>query len=246
MKKQNNQKKPENKRYRFSKSIVFSLVFLVLGFIMAYSYSLSQAKQEASEFTGGAFSQEEERVREELIEQQERNKELRAEIEEKQKSVQQFEQSFADGEEHFADYAEEAEALRLYLGVLPVEGNGLKVTLQDGEYNSDSANPNDYIVHESHVFQVINELYISGAEAIAINGQRIHANSYIVCTGPVITVDGVQYPAPFTIEAIGESDALESSMKLAGGVMDQLVNDNIIVTMDAGQKITMPALLTES
>lgn len=213
---------------------------------MAYSYSLSKAEEEAAGFTGGAFSQEEERVREELIEQQERNKELRAEVEEKQEEVQQFEQSFSDGEEYFAEYAEEAEALRLHLGVLPVEGDGLKVTLQDGEYDAASVNPNDYIVHESHVFQVINELYISGAEAIAINGQRIHGNSYIVCTGPVITVDGVQYPAPFIIEAIGEPDVLESSMKLAGGVMDQLVNDNITVTMDAGQTIIMPALLTES
>lgn len=213
---------------------------------MAYSYSLSQADKAATGFTGGTFSKEEERVREELIDQQERNKELREEVAEKQNKVQQFEQSFSDGEEHFAEYAEEAEALRLYLGMLPVEGTGLKVTLQDGEYDSNSVNPNDYIVHESHVFQVINELYISGAEAIAVNGQRIHANSYIVCTGPVITVDGVQYPAPFTIEAIGKPEALESSMKLAGGIMDQLVNDNIIVTMDAGQKITMPALLTES
>jgi len=129
---------------------------------------------------------------------------------------------------------------------VPVQGNGLKVTLQDGDYNPNSVNPNDYIVHESHVFQVINELYISGAEAISINGQRIHGNSYIVCTGPVITVDGVQYPAPFVIEAIGEPDVLTSSMELTGGIMDQLLNDNIIVTLDEGQLIEMPALLAES
>ena len=130
--------------------------------------------------------------------------------------------------------------------MVPVQGNGLKVTLQDGDYNPNSVNPNDYIVHESHVFQVINELYISGAEAISINGQRIHGNSYIVCTGPVITVDGVQYPAPFVIEAIGEPDVLTSSMELTGGIMDQLLNDNIIVTLDEGQLIEMPALLAES
>ncbi|MGK7378487.1 DUF881 domain-containing protein [Planococcus sp. 1R117A] len=229
-----------------SKSIVFSLVFLVLGFILAYSYSLSQAEQAAEEFTGGAFFEEEERFRGELIEQQERNKSLREELQEKQITIQEYEKSFSDGENRFTDYAEEADALRRYTGILPVEGSGLKVTLQDGEYDANSVNPNDYIVHESHVFQVINELYISGAQAISINGQRIHGNSYIVCTGPVITVDGVQYPAPFTIEAIGKPEVLESSIKLSGGVMDQLVNDNVIVTLDAGQKISMPALLSES
>jgi len=233
-------------RTNFSKSIIFSLVFLVLGFIMAYSYSLSKEEEAAKNFTGGAFFEEEERFRGELIEQQERNKTLREELQEKQAAVQEYEKSFSDSENRFADYTEEAEALRRYIGMSPVEGNGLKVTLQDGDYETESVNPNDYIVHESHVFQVINELYISGAQAISINGQRIDGNSYIVCTGPVITVDGVQYPAPFIIEAIGKPEVLESSMKLAGGVMDQLVNDNIVVTLDAGQKISMPALLTES
>ena len=233
-------------RTSFSKSIIFSLVFLVLGFIMAYSYSLSKEEEAAKNFNGNAFSEEEERFRGELIEQQERNKSLRGELQEKQAAVQEYEESFSDGENRFADYTEEAEALRRYIGILPVKGDGLKVTLQDGDYEPDSVNPNDYIVHESHVFQVINELYISGAQAISINGQRIHGNSYIVCNGPVITVDGVQYPAPFTIEAIGEPEVLESSMELSGGVMDQLVNDNIIVTLDAGQRISMPALLTES
>ncbi|MGI2327290.1 DUF881 domain-containing protein [Planococcus sp. YIM B11945] len=233
-------------RSKFSKSIIFSLVFLVLGFMMAYSYSLSNSKESSGDFTGGAFFEQEERYRKELIDQQERNKTLRGEIEEKQEAVQEFEQSFSDGESKNSDYAQEAEELRRVLGLLPVEGKGLAVTLQDGEYDPESVNPNDYIVHESHIFQVINELYISGAEAISINGQRIHGNSNIVCTGPVITVDGVQHPAPFTIAAIGKTDVLAASIQLSGGVMDQLVNDNVVVTLDEGQVISMPAFLTES
>lgn len=213
---------------------------------MAYSYSLSNANKETEGYTGGAFFEQEERYRKELINQQERNKALRDELQEKQSEVQEFEKSFADGENRYTEYAKEAEELRRYLGLVPIQGSGLKVTLQDGDYNPNSVNPNDYIVHESHVFQVINELYISGAEAISINGQRIHSNSYIVCTGPVITVDGVQYPAPFVIEAIGEPKVLSSSIKLTGGIMDQLVNDNIVVTLDEGLIIKMPALLTES
>ncbi|PSL24829.1 uncharacterized protein YlxW (UPF0749 family) [Planomicrobium soli] len=235
-----------NNRAKWSKSIIFSLVFLVLGFMLSYSYSLSKSQEETGDFTGGAFFEQEEQYRKELIEQQERNKALREELGEKQAAVQKFEQSFLEGESHETDFAKEAEALRHALGLLPVQGSGLVVTLQDGAYNPDSVNPNDYIVHESHIFQVINELYISGAEAVSINGQRIHANSHIVCTGPVITVDGVQYPAPFIISAIGKPDVLASSMKLAGGVMDQLVNDNVVVTLDEGQTISMPAFLTES
>lgn len=232
---------------KFSKSIVFSLVFLALGFILAYSYSMSKSQNELEAYSGGALFEEEERLRDELIGQQERNKALRQEFREKQASVQRLEQSFSEGEDRSGEYAKRTEELRRYLGLVPVAGKGLQVTLRDGEYDfGNNENPNHYIVHESHVFQVINELYISGAQAISINGQRISKNSHIICTGPVITVDGTQYPAPFIIEAIGEPVVLMSSMQVAGGVLDQLVNDNIIVTMDDGLTLTMPALLTES
>lgn len=234
-----------NERKSISKSIVFSLVFLVLGFIMAYSYSLSNQREAQSEFTGGTFFEQKEQYREELIDQQVRNKELREELAGKQETVQEFERSVTDGQENYTAYAREAEQLRRFLGLVPVKGSGLKVTLHDGDYNADAANPNDYIVHESHVFQVINELYISGAQAIAVNGQRLHGNSNIVCTGPVIMVDGVQHPAPFIIEAIGSPEVLSASMQLTGGVQDQLVNDNIVVTLDEGLDIHMPALLSE-
>ncbi|MBU9672151.1 DUF881 domain-containing protein [Planococcus sp. CP5-4] len=234
-----------NDRKSISKSIVFSLVFLVLGFIMAYSYSLSNQREAESDFTGASFFEQKEQYRKELIEQQERNKELRDELDDKQKAVQEFERSVVDGEENYTVYAREAEELRRFLGLVPVKGQGLKVTLEDGDYMADHVNPSDYIVNESHVFQVINELYLSGAEAIAVNGQRIHGNSRIVCTGPVITVDGIQHPAPFTIEAIGSPGVLNASMQLSGGVQDQLVNDNLIVTLDLGQVIRMPTLLSE-
>lgn len=227
---------------RFSQSIIFSLVFLVFGFMLAYSYSLSASQEETGEYTGGAFLEQEARIRDELIEQQERNKTLREELQEKQAIINETEQSLSGSENLYASYVEEAEELRMLLGLVPVEGSGLRVTLQDGSYNPALVNPNDYIVHESHVFQVINELLIAGAEAIAINGQRIHANSYIVCTGPVIMVDGTQHPAPFIIEAIGEPNVLASSIRLTGGVLDQLVNDHIIVTLDEGLTVSMPAL----
>ena len=87
-------------------------------------------------------------------------------------------------------------------------------------------------MHEHHVLKVVNELYISGAEAVSVNGKRLTANSYIVCTGPVITVDGEQFPAPFTISAIGDPDTLEKALNIQGGIKDQLVSDNIVVKIE--------------
>lgn len=222
--------------------VLFSLVCLVLGFILAYSYSLSSSKKSSGEVITSKYFEQEERYRDELIRQQERNKELENELVMRQQEVRDVEMSLSGSEEQYQSLIKEAEDLRLLLGVIPSTGGGVKVQLEDAEYNPSSVNPNDYIVHESHVFQVLNELKISGAEALSINGQRIHANSYIKCNGPVITVDGKNFPAPFVIEAIGDSSVLGSSLQLTGGVLDKLVNDNIVVTIEQKSKIQMPPL----
>lgn len=221
--------------------ILFSVVFLVLGFILAFSYRTLGKHGETERIKSPAFV-EEEKYREELIQQKERNKELSDEIGVKQEDIRAYERSFSNREEDHADLVEEAEDLRLLLGVIPAVGPGVKVTLADAEYDPVEQNPNDYIVHESHVLKVVNELRISGAQGIAINGQRLTANSYILCTGPVITVDGKTFPAPFVIEAVGEPDVLASALQLKGGVVDSLIQDNIIVTTEQLKSIYLSAL----
>lgn len=187
------------------------------------------------------YTQQQDAYREELIEQQERNKELAEELDEILETIRKYEKEYTTNEERYDELVEEAERLRILMGELPVTGKGISVTLRDDDYTG-VTNPNDYIVHESHVFNVINELKISGAEAIAINGQRLKTNSYISCNGPVITIDGNQYPAPFVIEAVGDQNGLIGALEIGGGVFDQLLNDNIVVTVEKKEQIVMPSI----
>jgi len=48
------------------------------------------------------------------------------------------------------------------------------------------------------------------------------------------------------IEAVGDSDTLIASLNLNGGVVDQLLNDNIVVSLEEHQKLTMPRVKVES
>ena len=224
--------------------ILFSLVFLVLGFILAFSYKTLGKSEETVIFQSATFIQEE-KYREDLSVQKERNKELADEIAAKQEEIRSYERSFSTREEDHAGLVEEAKDLRLLLGVVPAYGPGVKVTLKDAEYDPVEQNPNDYIVHESHILRVVNELRIAGAQGIAINGQRITANSYIKCTGPVITVDGRTFPAPFVIDAIGDAEVLSASLHLKGGVIDGLIMENIVVTTEQSKDINLSALRKE-
>ncbi|VXB59140.1 conserved hypothetical protein [Bacillus sp. 349Y] len=229
-----------------SKQVVLSLVCLVLGFILAFSYSLANSKQdEGSNRTDGQLKQEE-ALRDQLLDFQRKNNELQEDIYEKQEKVVTMEKSFSKEKQIYFNLAEDAERYRMYLGKTKVKGPGLKVTLSDADYSPEEENINNYIVHEHHVFKVINELYIAGASAVAINGQRLKHNSYVLCNGPVIQVDGVDYPAPFEITAIGDADVLNSALNINGGVKDQLLNENIVVSMEKEKEIALGPLLGDS
>ena len=190
------------------------------------------------------FEQENQYI-EDLISQKERNKELVNELAELEDKIRTYEKTYSSDEAQYEQNIQDAEQLRLLLGLSAGVGKGIKITLQDSDYKPQSTNPNEYIVHESHIFKVLNELKISGAEALSINGQRLKANSYISCNGPVITIDGQQYPAPFVIEAVGNQDALISSLELTGGVFDQLLNEQVVVTIERSDFVEMASINAE-
>ena len=223
------------------KYFVVLVVCIITGFIIGFSYNLSKDDRKTGSVSS-IYVQQGEVYREELIEQQERNKELAEELDTLHETIRSYEKEFATTEEHYEVLVKEAEQLRILLGELPAVGKGVTVTLRDNEYGG-VGNPNDYIVHEGHIFTIINELKISGAEAIAINGQRLKANSYISCNGPVITVDGNQYPAPFVIEAVGNPSSLIAALQIAGGAIDQLLSDNVVITLEKKERILMPSII---
>lgn len=218
--------------------IILSVVSLTLGFILAFSFSVSQKRNQEIAINSATFGQTE-NVRQELIEQKERNKELSEELRNVQETIRDYEQQAGSNTSSLDELVKEAEALRLLTGEVPVKGEGYRVQLEDGEYDPDQVNPNDYIVHEGHVFMVINELKIAGAEAVSVNGKRIHETSYIRCTGPVITVDGETFPAPFIIEAIGNSSTLSEAVELSGGILDQLKGQQIRIQTEKVSELMM-------
>ncbi|PCD08556.1 hypothetical protein CMV16_06565 [Peribacillus simplex] len=220
--------------------VVLPLVCVVLGFMIAFSYNLTKEGEGVGK--DKAWDQEYE-LRQQLIEQEKQNRELQKELLQKQENVSQIEKNLAQEKRLFFNLAKETEKYRMFLGKVKVKGSGLQVTLEDGTDMESEANVNNYLVHEQHVFKVVNELYISGAEAVAINGQRLNHDSYIICNGPVITIDGHQHPAPFIISAIGDPEVLGASLDLPGGIKEQLVNENIIFTVEKQKNIIFDPII---
>ena len=94
-------------------------------------------------------------------------------------------------------------------GLSPVHGNGAKVTLGDGPtpVNPLTGERNTVAqVKDTDLQLATNALWSLGAEAIAINGQRLTATSTIRQAGEAILVDFRPVSTPYQVVAIGPDD----------------------------------------
>ncbi|MBN3555131.1 DUF881 domain-containing protein [Fictibacillus nanhaiensis] len=221
--------------------LFLSLILLVTGFILSFSYQRAQIEKQ--NVVQNNEWKKEDSLRSQILNLQKTNRELAGDLQSLQQNVEKKENKLADQEEISSKLVEDLKELRMVVGNVKVKGEGVEVTLQDSSYIPEGENPNDYIVHEEHIRSVIDELHVSGAEAIAINGQRISHDTYIACIGPVVSVDGNQYPAPFVITAIGNSTTLEKSLNLY--IVDKIVTDGVEVRVEQESAIEMEPFITE-
>ncbi len=102
-------------------------------------------------------------------------------------------------------------------GTQPVEGQGVVVTLDDtGGGLSSGATDASSLVHDSDLQRVVNALWAGGAEAVAINDQRLTGLSAIRSAGDAVLVDLQPLVGPYRVEAIGDPDAMRTSLLRSG------------------------------
>jgi uncharacterized protein YlxW (UPF0749 family) len=136
----------------------------------------------------------------------------------------------------------EAEQIRMGAGVVAMHGPGVIVTIDDSKRQTKPGeNPNLYLIHDDDILKVINEMWASGAEAIAINEQRLIASSEIRCAGPTLSVNNTRYSPPYEIKAIGDPQTLENALKMRGGVVETLQFWGIQVAIKKQEDINVPA-----
>jgi uncharacterized protein YlxW (UPF0749 family) len=101
-------------------------------------------------------------------------------------------------------------------GASAVTGDGLSITLEDAEQVEGEDDP-DSRVRDSDLQIVVNGLWASGAEAVAVNGQRLGPTTAIRTAGDAILVDVVPLVGPYTIQAVGDPQDLQTRMTRTSG-----------------------------
>jgi len=128
--------------------------------------------------------------------------------------------------------------LQTAIGMGVVSGPGVSITI-----TSDSS---QLIAYD--IMDIVNELFVSGAEAVSINNQRITAQTQIADQDSgygnfSIVIDGQTLLSPVVIRAIGNPTTLEAGLIYSGGISDILRIVHIFPIVKQEEDLTIPTAL---
>lgn len=148
-------------------------------------------------------------------------------------------------QDHRADPAAdqpEREAAALHAGATSVMGPGVLLTLNDPPPTADRRDEERVLARDLQT--IINGLWAHGAEAIAINDQRLTSTSTIRFAGLAIVVDLKALARPYEVVVIGDQEQLLEELG-AGGTgtyLSELRSDySIVVDLEARDEVRLPA-----
>jgi uncharacterized protein YlxW (UPF0749 family) len=141
--------------------------------------------------------------------------------------VQTLQAAVKTGEDESARRSSAAQQVKAQLddekaiaGQAALHGPGITCLLHDGSDPNDPADRSlGWTVHYQDMQDIVNLLWASGAEAVAVNGQRIAPTTAFRYAGVNILVNnGSRLSAPYTVTAVGDPSSLANGL----GDPDQL------------------------
>jgi uncharacterized protein YlxW (UPF0749 family) len=132
-----------------------------------------------------------------------------------------------------ANARQQLDSLRILLGMVPVQGEGIQITIIDPE----GAVGPDLLV------DAVQELRDAGAEAIDVNGVRVVASTGFGGRAGAIVSGRAPVRAPFVITAIGSRSTLEAAVRIPGGVLDAVKSrSGAQATVEPGRDLRIRSL----
>jgi uncharacterized protein YlxW (UPF0749 family) len=128
-----------------------------------------------------------------------------------------------------------SQRLAAVTGFGPVAGPGIRVTVDDAD---------GVAVRDRDLRPLVDGLWNAGAEAIAINGQRLTARSPIRNSGAAIHVNFRPLSPPYVVLAIGDPGTLQADlMETTSGLVfrDTAAHFGFPWTMDNVDRVSLPA-----
>lgn len=217
-----------------SVQVTLAIALLVLGFLIA--------AQIAAEGPRNRYSTEE---RSPLIETalglQSQQEALKADIVALRTRIGDLEAQDPGAADSLRRLYKELEDARLAAGLIAVTGRGLAFRLEDGTKGGGGL---DALVTARDVRTLIEELWLAGAEGIAVNGERIVGSSAVLDIGGSILANSAYLSPPYTVTAIGPSDLydrLRASVAFVAFVQGRVEPSGLRLSVAELDKVDLPA-----
>ncbi len=98
-------------------------------------------------------------------------------------------------------------AARVAAGIVALEGPGIVLQLEDSQVPVAPGDPSaEYRVTAQDLQTVVEQLWLAGAEAVAVNGERMAPSTAILDIGGSVLVNSAYLAPPYQVSAIGPPD----------------------------------------
>jgi uncharacterized protein YlxW (UPF0749 family) len=192
--------------------VTLGVALLALGFLIA--------AQLASEGPRIRYTtQERPPLVETAVDLQARQEVLKARILELRRLISEREGGDLGSQQVVRQLNDDLDTARVAAGLLPLTGTGIVIRLEDSTQPvAPGTNDADYLVSAADLRSVVEELWLVGAEAVAINGERITTTTAIIDIGASILVNSAYLAPPFQVAAIGPRDLYDRLARSQGYV----------------------------
>ncbi len=211
---------------------------LVLGFLVVAQAGAGPARVQYT-------TQERPPLVETATELQNQQDALKTQILDLRAQIEQLEATSTGNSALVTSLNDQLQQARIAAGLIDLQGPGVVVQLEDSTQQvPPGAAPGDYLVSSSDILAVVDELWLDGAEAIAVNGERITVTSALTDIGSSILLNGAYLQPPYQIVAIGPKDLysrLTSSASFARFVKARVEAFGIRLGAGSLDKAVVPA-----
>lgn len=153
---------------------------------------------------------------------QQRQDELKARILELRAQIQATSEADEGSAALVKELNDELLDARIAAGLIPLTGSGIVLQLEDSaEPPAPDTDASDYLVGARDLRALVTELWVAGAEAIAVNGERLTPTTAIIDVGPSILVNAAYLAGPYQVTALGPDD-LYARLSASPGFVDLL------------------------
>ena len=221
------------KKFKFRKDITAVTIVIFIVCIVLVSVTLMQFRTiEQTDLTEIENMRESE-LRTALSEWKTKYEEVYAQLSDVNQKIEEYNKTIRDNEAAAELVDEELKESNIQVGKTDVYGEGVIVTLSDG----------DRSVTSEHLLDLVNELRYAGAEAISINENRVLATTDIIDMADYsyIMVNLQRIEGPYVIKAIGNKEQLSSILNLKGsGFIPKSNTSGINASSKMENKVEIP------